>query len=133
MGSRKADIRPENADWKLERADLRLENSDLWPERPDLRPERPYLRPERPDLRPERLDLRPEGSDERGGTNKRTDGRTNKSPPVFYRSSSPSGPLPCYPSPSIANIHSRATGIADHILPLGDWFLSLLFFLLFFL
>ena len=51
-----------------------------------------------------------------------TDRRTNKSPPVFYRTSSPSGPLPCYPSPTITNIQSRATGIADHILPLGDWF-----------
>ena len=34
----------------------------------------------------------------KGGTNKRTnewtDGRTNESPPVFYRTSSPSGPLP---------------------------------------
>ena len=27
-------------------------------------------------------------------TNERTDGRTNESPPVFYRTSSPSGPLP---------------------------------------
>ena len=25
LGSKKADIRPENANWKLERADLRLE------------------------------------------------------------------------------------------------------------
>ena len=49
-----------------------------------------------------------------------------KSPPVFYRTSSPSGPLPCYPSPTITNIQSRAKGIADHILPLGDWLLLLL-------
>ena len=47
--------------------------------------------------------------------------QTNESSPVFYRTSSPSGPLPCLPSPSVANIQSRATGIADHILPLGDW------------
>ena len=42
---------------------------------------------------------------------------------MFYRTSCPSGPLPCYPSPTITNRHSRATGIADHILPLGDWLL----------
>ena len=61
----------------------------------DLEPERPDLRPKRLDLRPERLDLRPEGSDEGGGlTNKKTNGRTNESPPVFYRTSSPLGPLP---------------------------------------
>ena len=57
-------------------------------------------------------------------TDRRKDGRTNESPPVFYRTSSPSGPLPCYPSPTITNIRSRATGIADHILPLGNWFPS---------
>ena len=53
---------------------------------------------------------------------KQTNKRTNESPPVFYRTSSPSGPLPCYPSATITNIPSRATGIADHILPLGDLF-----------
>ena len=51
-----------------------------------------------------------------------TDERTNKSPLVFYRTSSPLGPLPCYPSPTITYIQSRAKGIADHILPLGNWF-----------
>ena len=61
------------------------------PERPDLRPERPDLRPERPDLRPERLDLGPEGPD---GEDEQTNGRTNESPPVFYRTLSPSEPLP---------------------------------------
>ena len=30
----------------------------------------------------------------KGGTNRRTDVRTNESPPVFYRTSSPLGPLP---------------------------------------
>ena len=77
---------------------MRHGRPDLRPERPDLRPERPDLRPERLDLRPERPDLRPEGSDEGGGlTNERTDGRTNESPPVFYRTSSPLGPLPKNP------------------------------------
>ena len=48
--------------------------------------------PERPDLWSQRPNLRPEGPD--GGTNGRTDRRMNGSPPVFYRTSSPSGPLP---------------------------------------
>ena len=33
-------------------------------------------------------------------THRRTDGQTNKSPLVFYRTLSPSGPLPCFPSPT---------------------------------
>ena len=41
---------------------------------------------------------------------------------MFYRTSSPSGPLPCYPSLKFTIAQSRATGIADHILPLGDLF-----------
>ena len=60
------------------------------------------------DLRPERPDLRPEGSDEGGGTNERTDERTNESPPVFYRTSSPSGPLPCSLPTFITSYSSRA-------------------------
>ena len=48
-------------------------------------------------------------------------GWTNKSPPVFYRTLSPSGPLPCL-SFQFTTMQSRATGIADHILPLGDLF-----------
>ena len=51
-----------------------------------------------------------------------TKSRTNESPPVFYRTSSPSGPLPCSPSIQFTITQSRATGIADHILPLGDLF-----------
>ena len=35
---------------------------------------------------------------------------------------SPSGPLPCFPSLQFTITQSRATGIADHILPLGDLF-----------
>ena len=41
-------------------------------------------------------------------------------PPVFYRTSFPSGPLPCFISLHFTITQSRATGIADHILPLGD-------------
>ena len=96
------------------RPDLRLERPDL---RLDLRPERPNLRSERPN-RPDQGG----GTDER--TNERMDGRTNESPPVFYRTLSPSGPLPCFPSHKFTIMQSRATGIADHIhvLPLGDLF-----------
>ena len=73
---------------------MKPERLDLRPERLDLRPERLDLRPERPDLRSQCPDLRPEGPDE-GGTNKRTNGQTNeRKSPVFYRTSSPSGPLP---------------------------------------
>ena len=39
--------------------------------------------------------------------------------PVFYRTLSPLGLLPCL-SFQFTTMQSRATGIADHILPLGD-------------
>ena len=53
------------------------------------------MRSQRPDLRYQRPDLRPEGPNEGAGgtngrTNERTDGRTKESPPVFYRTLSPS-------------------------------------------
>ena len=51
-----------------------------------------------------------------------TDERMNKSNPVIYRTSSPSGSLPCFLSLQFTIMQSRATGIADHILPLGDLF-----------
>ena len=66
---------------RLERADLRLKRAVLKPERADVRPERPDLKSEMPDLKPEW-----------------TGGRTNESPPVFYRTSSPSGPQPKSPN-----------------------------------
>ena len=79
-----------------------------------------------------RLKSQPQGSNPslkaqictHGWTDGQTDEQTNKSPSVFYRTSSTLGWLPCYLSPTITNIHSRATGIADHILPLGDWLLN---------
>ena len=52
-----------------------------------------------------------------------TEEMTNESPPVFYRTSFPSGPLPCFLSLHTITItitQSRETGIVDHILPLGD-------------
>ena len=54
---------------------------------------------------------------------KRTNERTNESAPVFYRTLAPSGPLPCFLSFRFTSMQSRATGIADHVLPLGDLFL----------
>ena len=42
---------------------------------------------------------------------------------MFYRTSSLSGTLPCFPSIKFTIMQSRAMGIADHILPLGDWIL----------
>ena len=59
----------------------------LRPSQPGLRPSQPGLNPSQPGLRPSQLSLKPEG-----GTNGRTDGRTNKqkiSP--FYRTLSPIG------------------------------------------
>ena len=52
----------------------------------------------------------------------RMDKQMNKNPPVFYRISSPLGPLPCLLSLQFTIMQSRAMGIADHILPLGDLF-----------
>ena len=113
-------MRPQRLDLRPERLDLRPERLDLRPERLDMRPERLDLRPGRSDLRPERSDLRPERPNEGGG---RTNGRTNeRKSPVFYRTSSLSGPLPCFPSLQFTITQSRATGIADHLLPLGDLF-----------
>ena len=85
-----AELRPERPNFRHERPVLRPERPDLWHERPDLRPERP----ERQNLRPERPDLKPEGRDEGGMNKKRTNKWTNKSPPLLYRTLSPSGPLP---------------------------------------
>ena len=61
------------------------------------------------------------------------DGQTNESPLVLYRTLTPLGPLPCFLSLQFTIMQSRATGIADHILPLGELLSSLfLSFLVFF-
>ena len=62
---------------------LESERANFWPERTSSRPDWANFRPERADSRPERADFRPGG-----------DKRTNESPPVFYRTLSPSAPLP---------------------------------------
>ena len=77
-------MRPKRADYRPERVDLRHEGTDFWPYRADFRVERPD-----------------------GGTDRLNNRWTNKSPPVFYRTLSPSGRCPkiraiCgqrYPSP----------------------------------
>ena len=54
-------------------------------------------------------------------TDGQMDKQTNKQKsPVFYRTASPSEPLPCFLSLQSTIVQSRATVIADHILPLGD-------------
>ena len=65
------DFTPDRADFRSEGADFRSERADFWSERADFRPKRADFRLERA----------------WGGL---TNGRT----PVFYRTSSPSGPLP---------------------------------------
>ena len=50
------------------------------------------------------------------------DGRMNESPNVFYRIVSFSRPLSCFPHSDTKSNKVGARGIADHILPLGDWF-----------
>ena len=112
-------MRPKRPNLRPERPDLRPERSNLRPERPDLRPKRPNLRSERPDLRPNGRGRMDKLTDER--TNEQTNKQTNESPPVFYRTLSPSGPLPCFLSLKFTIMQSRAKGIADHILPLGEW------------
>ena len=72
-------------------------------------------------FRPERADFGPERAwgEWMDG---QTDGMTNESPPVFYRTLSPLGTLPCFLSLHFIITQSRAMGIANHILPLGDLF-----------
>ena len=53
------------------------------------------LRLKQSDFRPGRADSRTDfGLEDAERGDERTDGMTNESPPVFYRTSSPSGPLP---------------------------------------
>ena len=61
--------------------------------------------------------------------NERTNERTNESPPVFYRTFSPLGPLPCFLSLQFIIMQSRVKEIMqsnDHIFPLGDLFYRIL-------
>ena len=53
------------------------------------------------------------------------DGRTKV--PLFYMTLFPSGPLPRFLSLQLKIMQSRATGITEHILPLGNLLISGLF------
>ena len=117
----RTDSRPELADLKPVREDIMPKRANYGSERADFRLERADFRLERADFKYERADFRPERA-WGGRTNGRTNEQTNKSPPVFYRTLSPSGPLPRFPSLQFTIRQSRARGIADHILPLGDLF-----------
>ena len=79
-----ADFRPEGPDLDL-RGWIWGLRGRIWGPRHWIRGLMPDLRPERPDLRPER----PNGEGE-----EQTDKWANIIPPVFYGTSSPSGPLP---------------------------------------
>ena len=50
------------------------------------------------------------------------EGWTNENPPVFDKTLSPSGWLACSLIHKFTIMQSGATGIANHILPLGHWF-----------
>ena len=80
-----------------ERANIRLKREDFGPEKADFGPERTELGPERTNFRAEKAGFSPRGELGEGGGDELTnlrDGQTNKSLPVFYRTSSPFGPLP---------------------------------------
>ena len=78
----------------LKGADFRSERADFRPEKADFRPERANFRSARAESRPERATFRSERPDGDKETERRTEGWINESPPVFYRTSFPSGPLP---------------------------------------
>ena len=88
--------------------------------RADFRPERIGFRLDRADFRPKReiSGLREPGV--KGRTTGWMNEGTNETPPVFYRTLSFLWPLPCFLSLKFAIMQSRTTGIADHILLLGN-------------
>ena len=84
-------MRPERANLGHERTGFRPVRPNSRPERADSRLERADFRPERADFKSERADFRPE----RAWGDEQMDGKTDKQKSlVFYRTSSPSGPLP---------------------------------------
>ena len=97
---------------------LRPSQLGLRPSQPGLRPSQPGLNPSQPGLRPSQLSLKPEG-----GTNGRTDGRTNKqkiSP--FYRTLSPIGAAALPPPMKTKEKVEQGKGTADHLMPLAYLF-----------
>ena len=60
---------------------------------------------------------------DRRKADRRTDVYTDgQIPPVFYRTLSPSGPLPCSPLNFNHTLLKQGTGTADHLLPLGCYY-----------
>ena len=84
------DLRPGRSKFRYERVDFRFKRADFSPERVDLRSQM--------------TDFRGEWFKGGGENNRMVRWRTNESPPVFYRTSSLSGPLPC----------SQSTTSLDH-------------------
>ena len=105
-GPERADFKPRRANSRPEKADSRPERADSRPERADFRPERVYYSLERADFRPKRAS----GGDKR--MNKRTHKRKS---PVFYKTSSPLGPLP---KKTAVNLN-RARYTAPALRPVG--------------
>ena len=132
-------LRPEISPFRPEicllRPEICLLKPKICPLRPEICPLGPWICPIRPEIcslrpqtcplrvRTESVDFRPERAWESltgpGGMDLRMEERTNKSPPVFYRTLSPLGPLPYFLLFWFTTMQSRATGIADHIF-LGD-------------
>ena len=128
-------LRPEISPFRPEicllRPEICLLKPKICPLRPEICPLGPWICPIRPEIcslrpqtcplrvRTESVDFRPERAWESltgpGGMDLRTEERTNKSPPVFYRTLSPLGPLPYFLLFWFTTMQSRATGIADHI------------------
>ena len=77
----------------------------------------------RADFRPERTDFRSWGERTEKRTNKRTNERKS---PCFLQDIDPFRAAALLPLTPFHNHASRATGIADHILPLGDLLIVLL-------
>ena len=96
------------SDSRTERGDIRPKRADFRPERTDFRPERANSKPEKADFRLKRADFEPEKSDG-GGTN----GMTNESPPVFYKTSSPLRPLPKNQLKNASPITKKAIKLKD--------------------
>ena len=108
-----------------DRTDCRHGRADFWPNR--VRPDKANFRSDRADFKQTDRQM-DEQTD--GRTDERTDERTNKQKsPVFYRTLSPS--LPCFLLLQFTIMLSRARGIADHTLPLGDLIIPITLFLVF--
>ena len=87
-------LAPEMSGLALGRPRLAPKRPGLAPKRPGLAPKRPWLAPKSLGLTPQRPGLAYEGlhGNRDGQKGRWTDGRTDRFPPVFYRTPSP--PVP---------------------------------------